>query len=167
MKLRQKMIAANDGSGSRRHADSWKNLKKRYTTTSSFKPRRVNHSLPIQSSPLAKYGTWHPNDKRTIRSIDKLLSLNYKMLEKKAIQESFKEEKGVPIHTLASLADFVEVYFLREFGHLAKYHLLVYVHSIKHYMKKDGGDRRVELFAFLLGLRKSGRQEEKLSVMYI
>jgi hypothetical protein len=55
-------------------------------------------------------------------------------------------------------------YFFRNFGHLAKYSLRCFVHSLVHH--KDHGDRRAEIFALITGLHHPELYSNALSVMF-
>jgi len=65
----------------------------------------------------------------------------------------------------SSIGFFFEDYFFRNFGHLAKYNLRCFVHSlVKH---KDMGDRRAELFALLVGLHHPELYSIQMSCVFM
>ena len=106
-------FAAKEGHDSHRHASSWTKLK---AISHAVAPRKRHHTGPLSSSPLSKYTTWAPRDRKTLLSVEKVLHISYRMIEKKAIQEDIKEANGRTNLELLSLAEFVEIYFMREFG---------------------------------------------------
>jgi hypothetical protein len=123
--------------------------------------RAHNTNPPVEVSPMAKYLKWHSRDKRTLYNLKRTLQLAHDIIQKKCIQEVIDERVG---KIKSSIAFFFEDYFFRNFGHLAKYSLRCFVHSLVHH--KDQGDRRAEIFALITGLHHPELYSNALSVMF-
>jgi len=117
---------------------------------------------PIEVSLMTKYLRWTKKDKRVIFDMKKTLHLAHDILQKKAVQELVDERTG---KARCSVSFFFEDYFFRNYGHLAKYNLRCFIHSLVHH--KESGDRRATLFALIVGLHRPELYSTQLSCVFM